>query len=159
MVIDTDFVPKSLLDFTPALDDFDPNNKELPKWIGKRRNLRRFHDCGSQIEKRFQHEIEYLVPLVNAGPNPRLSKFDRITDKFLPKKWRLTNVDYPVVEARVSGILASAEAYYWSGYIFAIHLRRHGQKLIGRNPGEIDDKVEDILNKIYIGYHNLLEAK
>ena len=159
MVIDTDFVPKALLDFTPALDDFDPNNKERPKWMGKRRNLRRFNDCGSQIENRFGNEMEYLVPLVDVGPNLKISKFDKTTDKFLPKKWRLTHIDYPVVSARVSGILAAAEGYYWRGSLFAIHLRRYGQSLMGRDPRKTDDKVDEVLNQIYAGYRNILEAK
>ena len=159
MVIDTNIVPKALLDFTPSLRDFDPNNRERPKWLGKRRNLRRFHDCGSQIEELFMDEMEYLVPLVDAGPNPRVSRLDAILDKFLPKKWRLTNIEYPVASARISGILSAAEGYYWLGYPFAIHLRRYGQLIMGRNPKETDDKIDEVLGQIYLGYKNLLEAK
>ena len=77
MIIDTAFIPKALLDFTPALDDFDPNNKERPKWMGKRRNLRRFNDFGSQIKK---------INLVWVFVIPKFKEIALAADTFLRKK-------------------------------------------------------------------------
>jgi len=159
MVIDTNFVPCPLLDFAPSLRDYDPNNKELPKWVGKRRNLRRFNDCGGQIEKRFASEIEYLTPLVSPDPDARISATDRILDSFLPKRWRLTNIDYPVVSARSKGLLPKIESYYWRGYPFALHLRRYGFVLSGGDVKTIDSEINELLDRVFFGYKNLLEAR
>lgn len=158
MVIDTDVIPKALLDFTPGLEDFYTNNKELPKWLGKRRNLKRFHDCGSQIEDMFSESIEYLVPLVDSGSAPPMNKLDKILESILPKKWRITNIDYPVISARVHGILSEAETYYWCGYPFAIHLRRYGQMLLGKSLKDLDTGIGGVLSQLYAGYRNILEA-
>ena len=158
MVIDTNIIPKALINFAPSLKDFYLNNKELPSWTGKRRYLRRFHDCGSQIETLFSEAIEYLVPLVDSKATFPLNKLDKILERILPKKWRITNLDYPVISANVRGILSEAESYYWRGYLFAIHLRRYGQTVRGRTLKSLDNGIDEILSQIYAGYRNILEA-
>ena len=157
MVIDTQYVPKELLSFAPSLRDLQI--PERPNWLGKRRNIKRFRDCGSQIEELFGYEMEYLIPLYDHSANPRISKFDRALDRMLPKHYRLTNIDYPVINARVLGPISDAETYYWRGYPFAIHLRRFGQLMLGKDLKLIDNSIENILTQIYIGYRDILEAQ
>jgi len=159
MLIDTNIIPASMLNFAPSEKQYDVRKKALPNWIGERRKIRRSYDCGSQIEERFGSNIEYLVPVYDKRIQPRLGKLDLAIDKILPKRWRFTNIEYPVASIVLSGILAQVEQYFWFGCPFAIHLRRFGQGLIGTDVSKSDNEIDGALSQIYTGYKNILEAK
>jgi len=157
-VIDTSRVPKALIDFTPSMDDFYASNPSLPKWLGKRRHIRRFHDCGSQLEERFGDEMEYLVPLYDYRLNSRINAVDRLWDRILPKRWRMGDKNATVIEVEIKGDLGAGEVYFWRGYPFALHLRKYGNIILGKQTANLNS-VKDIVAQIYHGYKNILEAK
>lgn len=159
MVIDTNRIPKVLIDFSPSMKEFYWGAPNFPKWLGQRKHIRQHYDCGSQIEEQFPDEIEYLLPLYDWRTNPMAGRISRFLDKIVPKKWRMTRIDYPVLNAQISGPLSATELYFWRGYPFAIHLRRYGQKVLKRDIKEVEMGMGDVLSKIYSGYRNILEEQ
>jgi len=159
MVIDTDIIPASMVNFAPSEKQYDSRRRVPPHWLGKRRKLRRAYDCGSQIEELFGSNMEYLVPIYDKKLNPRVGKLDSVLDLILPRELRLTYTEYPSMSANLSGILALVENYFWHGCPFALHLRRYGQGLIGGNVNQMDIDIEKALEQVYMGYKNILEAK